>query len=222
MAVESCTARLVRHAAEAALRMRQPARRAAGSVPAAATVAAVLVGMYNIILGTIYYSEKYHFYFGLQGLVNTASCLAFAASLADAVLIFGVLRRKEEYLHSIVCATLAVYMLCGLMPLCVVIGLAINMKWIFMLWEVPRLLAYPVHVCVLYCLLAEVRGESPAQGLGAAPAADGWLKNNLARAGHAPLAADGVLLKLPATGPAPVHFGSAPPPASGPLSSSDA
>ncbi|GLH08082.1 Protein of unknown function [Gryllus bimaculatus] len=154
MAAQSWVARFLRALTAVALRMRQPARRAFGSVPAAVAICAFVVGIYDFVIGFHYLagSDYYYFFLGFRQMRYIAAYTAFASSLSDVVLVFGIFQREEQNLQYVVCAVLALFTFCGLMPFIILILSACLRQWISGLWEIPRLLHIP-HSTFFLCLL---------------------------------------------------------------------
>ncbi|KAK7868123.1 hypothetical protein R5R35_005563 [Gryllus longicercus] len=195
MAVESWTERATGRVTEAALRLRQPARRFAGSVRSAVTVGAIVIGAYTLLIGSIFCDYPWR-YRPADTLVQTSSGFAFLTAIMDIILLFGLLVKEDKVLKYILCACMALYLVTIPLSVCNFIALAIMGFFDVPLWEIPRFGGCLLHLGLMYCLLSELRGDPlPPLSAPAAPA-DGWLKNNLARTGPPAPTADDALLKV--------------------------
>ncbi|KAK7868128.1 hypothetical protein R5R35_005568 [Gryllus longicercus] len=145
--------------AAAALRMRQP-RRAVGPVHAAVAICGAVVGIYDVVIGIHYLQGSVYDLFLLSfGVRYIAGYTAFVSSLSEVVLVFGVFQREEKDIYNRVSTVLALFTFCASLPLIIIIMLACSEQWITLFWEIPRMLLYPLHFCLMVSLLAELRGE---------------------------------------------------------------
>ncbi|KAK7868122.1 hypothetical protein R5R35_005562, partial [Gryllus longicercus] len=137
MAVESWTERATGRVTEAALRLRQPARRFAGSVRSSVTVGAIAIGAYTLLIGSIFCHSPWR-YRPVSALLGTSSGFAYLTAIMDIVLIFGILIREDKVLKYIVCACMALYLVTIPLSGCNFFACAIVGYFDVPLWEIPR------------------------------------------------------------------------------------
>ncbi|KAK7868125.1 hypothetical protein R5R35_005565 [Gryllus longicercus] len=142
-----------------ALHFREPGLRLFGDLRTAVANGAMAVGCYCLLLGCVYLSqtlgrERY----GGEYIVDVTSLMACFIALMNAFLYYACIKQKNDtHLEHLLCATMTLYKID--VPFSVIAHFVSAVISIDLLpfWMIIRIALCILHMCLVYCLLVEVR-----------------------------------------------------------------